>query len=96
MQSIHANILCRSRNRWRIYAVGGCHFIGRFAMSCREPRHLSFITLFGFAALLSFMAVPTDAGFVTAPTYAVDANPTSVAVGDFNGDGIPDLAACPI
>src|SRR5207302_5681521 len=31
--------------------------------------------------------------FITAPTYAVGSSPESVAVGDFNGDGIPDLAA---
>src|SRR5437879_4028324 len=30
--------------------------------------------------------------FITAPTYAAGTNPYSVAVGDFNGDGIPDLA----
>jgi len=32
------------------------------------------------------------AGFITTPQYAVGAGSTSVAVGDFNGDGIPDLA----
>src|SRR5437588_547738 len=31
--------------------------------------------------------------FLTAPTYAVGANPVSAAVGDFNGDGHLDLAA---
>src|SRR5437879_4321271 len=30
--------------------------------------------------------------FITAPTYAAGPNSDSVAVGDFNGDGIPDLA----
>src|SRR5438132_7464837 len=30
--------------------------------------------------------------FLTAPTYAVGANPITAAVGDFNGDGHPDLA----
>jgi hypothetical protein len=32
------------------------------------------------------------AGFIYAPTYAVGTEANSVAVGDFNGDGIPDLA----
>jgi hypothetical protein len=31
-------------------------------------------------------------GFINAGSYQVDRAPTSVAVGDFNGDGIPDLA----
>ena len=29
---------------------------------------------------------------ITAPSYPAGINPSSVAVGDFNGDGIPDLA----
>jgi hypothetical protein len=34
----------------------------------------------------------TVLSFLTAPIYAVGVVPESVAVGDFNGDGIPDLA----
>jgi hypothetical protein len=30
--------------------------------------------------------------FITAPTYSAGDHPSSVAVGDFNGDGVPDLA----
>ena len=30
--------------------------------------------------------------FITAPSYAAGPNPASVAVGDFNCDGIPDVA----
>src|SRR5262249_35128200 len=30
--------------------------------------------------------------FFTAPSYPAGPSPNSVAVGDFNGDGIPDLA----
>jgi hypothetical protein len=33
-----------------------------------------------------------DGSFGAAPSYAAGADPWSVAVGDFNGDGIPDLA----
>jgi hypothetical protein len=33
-----------------------------------------------------------DGTFQIAQSYAVDANPDSVVVGDFNGDGYPDLA----
>jgi hypothetical protein len=32
-----------------------------------------------------------DGTFLVAPTYAAGANPSSLAVGDFNGDGKPDL-----
>ncbi|HLJ93732.1 MAG TPA: VCBS repeat-containing protein, partial [Gemmataceae bacterium] len=32
------------------------------------------------------------ASFITAPQYAAGPHPRAVAVGDFNGDGIPDLA----
>lgn len=34
-----------------------------------------------------------DGTFAAPVQYAVGADPTSVAIGDFNGDGIPDLAA---
>ena len=35
----------------------------------------------------------TDEGILeAAPTYAAGTNPRSVAVGDFNGDGVQDLA----
>jgi len=35
---------------------------------------------------------PVAASFVTPPVYAAGPTPQSVAVGDFNGDGISDLA----
>ena len=43
---------------------------------------------------LCFAAHPQQASgqFFPAVTYPVGANPFGVAVGDFNGDGIPDLA----
>jgi hypothetical protein len=49
------------------------------------------------AALLALLyglgiALSASAGFITAPTYPVGISPVSLAVGDFNGDGIPDLA----
>jgi hypothetical protein len=38
------------------------------------------------------MAPSYAGGFITAPTYTVGISPASIAVGDFNGDGVPDLA----
>jgi hypothetical protein len=35
---------------------------------------------------------PGDGSFLPAKSYAAGAFPFDVAVGDFNGDGIPDLA----
>jgi hypothetical protein len=44
-------------------------------------------------ALLCLDSAPVRAGgFVTAPTYPAGIQPLSFAAGDFNGDGIPDLA----
>jgi hypothetical protein len=55
-----------------------------------------------FASLSVLLSLPTllglttaplcAAGFLTAPTYHAGIAPVAVAVGDFNGDGIPDLA----
>src|SRR5262249_28655922 len=45
-------------------------------------------------ALITLLAVQmpvAQASFITAPSYAAGSYPTSVAVGDFNGDAIPDL-----
>src|SRR5262245_33945815 len=50
-----------------------------------------------FPALMLLMAVPCPAaaatvGFQPAVTYQVGVSPVAAAAGDFNGDGIPDLA----
>ena len=52
--------------------------------------------LFRFAALLGTLVAPRvmaqpPARFSTAPSYAAGANPVSLAVADFNGDGHADL-----
>jgi hypothetical protein len=38
------------------------------------------------------LILPAPAGFFTAPSYPAGSEPWTVAVADFNGDGIPDLA----
>jgi hypothetical protein len=57
----------------------------------QEQRKL-LIPLF-MAALCSlvYFALEARAGFVTAPAYPAGMDPVSICVGDFNGDGIPDL-----
>jgi hypothetical protein len=52
-----------------------------------------FFVALGFVALGLVLGAPgkSKAGFVTAPTYPAGDGPSSVAVGDFNGDGRPDL-----
>jgi hypothetical protein len=52
------------------------------------------LTTTALALSLCFAILPQQATgqFFPAVTYPVGANPFAVAVGDFNGDGIPDLA----
>ncbi|HLJ93731.1 MAG TPA: VCBS repeat-containing protein [Gemmataceae bacterium] len=51
-------------------------------------------SLFGSAIVCAVVLLGQrlTASFITTPRYAAGAGSTSVAVGDFNGDGIPDLA----
>jgi hypothetical protein len=44
-----------------------------------------------YRPLVEVLEGRTVPSFMTAASYAVGSNPRSVAVGDFNGDGIPDL-----
>src|SRR2546425_2933253 len=48
-------------------------------------------TLF-FSSVFPSPAPAQTVSFIARVDYAVGANPASVAVGDFNGDGVPDLA----
>ena len=64
---------------------------------CFSPPRLGMVRqtarLLALALLvLGTATMPADAGFLTAPTYPAGSQPIAVAVGDFNGDGIPDLA----
>src|SRR5437660_5265487 len=79
---------------WRtLLKVRGSRFVfhRQIVNAIEQRRLLSVITFLGSVALLSFLVTPTDAGFITAPSYAAGSSPRSVAVGDFNGDGILDL-----
>jgi hypothetical protein len=72
----------------------------------RELRDLSRILAFGIcvsanlrafattALFLSFIwtgSAVADVGFGSARVFSAGANPTAIAVGDFNGDGKPDV-----
>src|SRR2546425_967732 len=48
-------------------------------------------TLF-FSSAFPNLALAQTISFIAGGVYAAGANPASVAVGDFNGDGRPDLA----
>src|SRR5438034_33972 len=50
-------------------------------------------SLNSFRPLIEGLEDRTLLSFIAALSYAVGYNPRSVAVGDFNGDGYPDLAA---
>src|SRR5207245_2183370 len=50
--------------------------------ACRRSTSRPFVEVLEDRCLLSF---------ITAPNYAAGINASSVVVGDFNGDGIPDL-----
>lgn len=51
----------------------------------------TYIGLFTVAAA-TFAQAPPPASFLAARTFAAMGNAMAVAVGDFNGDGKPDLA----
>ncbi len=66
--------------------------VSRSIMDAPEGRRLlirsSLVAV--FCGLVS--SLQASAGFLATPTYPAGISPQSVAVGDFNGDGIPDLA----
>ena len=73
--------------------------IGRGALIWRRDmfRNAACRSLLVAATLLSFIAFPTPAraqtvSFVTHEDFVSGSNPVSVAVGDFNADGVQDLA----
>jgi hypothetical protein len=48
--------------------------------------------LHAYHPLVEVLENRTLLSFIAAPTYAAGGSPTSVAAGDFNGDGHPDIA----
>src|SRR5438128_141413 len=71
----------------------------RFALRCRAGRDQGGnrracppSTLHSYRPLIETLEDRTLLSFIAAPTYAAGGYAESVAVGDFNGDAIPDLA----
>jgi FG-GAP-like repeat len=60
----------------------------------RRPWSRPVVEALGLVALGLLLGFPgkPKAGFVTAPSYPAGPGPSSVVVGDFNGDGYPDVA----
>lgn len=59
------------------------------------PKNTGIVTRCGVSVLMAFMTMAAAAStvqFKPVQSYTVGKNPASVAVGDFNGDGKPDLA----
>jgi len=57
------------------------------------PRFFRFVFAVISAALLAWAVPPASAGqFQSAIEYATGTEPVAVAISDFNGDGIRDLA----
>jgi hypothetical protein len=55
-------------------------------------RHSVTTTLGLLIGLVSFQTPAWGAQFKPAVSYPVGSDPVSIAIGDFNGDGVPDLA----
>lgn len=67
--------------------------------SAMEPRLVSRLSVFSvkvtlalLTCLMSFQPTAWGAQFKPAVNYPVGSDPVSIATGDFNGDGVPDLA----
>ena len=56
------------------------------------PRLLARVLLVSLVIAVSVLRVTLAASLFPDPVFEVGSNPVSVAVGDFNGDGRPDLA----
>lgn len=59
-----------------------------------NPKNAGIVIRSGVSALMAFMTIAAAAStvqFKPVQSYVVGTNPTSVAVGDLNGDGKPDL-----
>src|SRR5437899_1714382 len=81
----HRKFVARKVSRPRYLAPAPCSAVAK---------HRRLLIRSWLVALLGVAVFTSEgsAGFITAPSYAVGMGPQSAAVGDFNGDGIPDLA----
>ena len=82
---MHTNHSCSQVGRGSFSSLRG-------TIPLREPDRLGLRTSVAAVFLVAALALPAPAGFVTAPLYPVGSGSSFQLVGDFNGDGIPDLA----
>ena len=83
---------CRFAIRWLEAACLSGELCNGQTVERSEGRRLLFRSCLFAVLSCALFARQASAGFIAATTYDAGPDPFSVVAGDFNGDGIPDLA----